>query len=90
MGVLGGCWGFLTGVLEDSLILDVMDVLVRRQGSYPESFVLLSLFFGRDIRVCYHGNKNVTYRHTYRHTYIHSAKLYKMIILDIMDDLVRP
>ena len=36
--VLGGCWGFLIGDLEDRVILDVMDVLGRPQGSYPESF----------------------------------------------------
>ena len=44
MLVLGGHWGFLTGDLEDRVILDVMDVLGRPQGSYPESFVSLSLF----------------------------------------------
>ena len=44
MGVLGGRWGFLTGDLEDRVIFDVKDVLGRPQGSYPESFVSLSLF----------------------------------------------
>ena len=32
------------GDLEDRVILDVMDDLGRHQGSYPESFVSLSLF----------------------------------------------
>ena len=43
-GVLGGRSGFLTGDLEDRAIVDVMDVLGRHKGSYPESFVSLSLF----------------------------------------------
>ena len=30
--------------LEDRVIHDIMDVLGRPQGSYPESFVSLSLF----------------------------------------------
>ena len=44
MGVLGGLGGFLTGDLEDRVVLDVMDVLGRPQGTYPESFVSTSLF----------------------------------------------
>ena len=44
----GGTWrtlgGFLTGDLEDGVILEVMDDLGRVQGSYPEGFVELSLF----------------------------------------------
>ena len=43
-GVLGGRSGFLTGDLEDRIILDDMDDLGSPQGSYPESFVSLSLF----------------------------------------------
>ena len=43
MEVLGGHWGFLRGHLDDRVILDVMDILGRPQGSYPESFVLISL-----------------------------------------------
>ena len=43
-GVLGGRWGFLTGHLEDRVILDTMDDLGGPQGSYPEGFVSLSLF----------------------------------------------
>ena len=43
-GVLGGQWGFLTGDLEDRVILDTMDDLWGPQGSYPEGFVSLSLF----------------------------------------------
>ena len=42
--VLGGCWGFLMGHLEDRVILDTMDDLGEPQGSYPEGFVSLSLF----------------------------------------------
>ena len=39
------CWYLedIEGSLEDRVILDVMDVLGRPQGSYPESFVLISL-----------------------------------------------
>ena len=44
MGVLGERWGFLTEDLEDRVILDVMDVLDRPQGWYPENFMYLSLF----------------------------------------------
>ena len=44
----GGTWrtlmGFLTGDLEDRVILDTMDDLGATRGSYPEGFVLLSLF----------------------------------------------
>ena len=47
-GQEGGTWrtlgGFLTGDLEDGVILEVMDDLGRVQGSYPEGFVALSLF----------------------------------------------
>lgn len=43
-GVLGGCWGFLTGDMEDRVILETMDDLGGPQGSYPEGFVSLSLF----------------------------------------------
>ena len=32
MGVLGGCLVFLTGNMEDRIILDIMDVLGRPQG----------------------------------------------------------
>ena len=42
--ICGGCRGFLIGDLEERVILDDMDDLGRPQGSYPESFVLLSLF----------------------------------------------
>ena len=45
-GGLGGHWGFLTGDLEDRVILDIMDDLGGPKGirSYPEGFVSLSLF----------------------------------------------
>ena len=43
MGVLVGHWGFLTGYLEDMVILDVMNDLILPQGWYTESFVLISL-----------------------------------------------
>ena len=36
--------GFLTGDLEDRVILEAMDYLGGPQGSYPEGFVSLSLF----------------------------------------------
>ena len=42
-GVLGGRWGFLTGELEDRVILDVMDDLGRPQGRYSENFVFISV-----------------------------------------------
>jgi hypothetical protein len=42
----GGTWrtlgGFLTGDMEDRVILDTMDDLGRAKGSYPEDFVSLS------------------------------------------------
>ena len=41
-GVLWGNGGFLTEDLEDMLLFDIMNVLGRPQGSYHESFVLLS------------------------------------------------
>ena len=34
----------LTGDMEERVIHEVMDVLGRPRGSYPESVVLLSLF----------------------------------------------
>ena len=37
-GVHGGLKGFLTGHLEDRVILDDMEDRGRPQGSYPESF----------------------------------------------------
>ena len=51
MGVLGGRSGFLTGDLEDKVILDIIKVLGRPKGSYPESFVSLSLFLA-EIKGC--------------------------------------
>ena len=46
-GQEGGTWrtlgGFLTGDLEDGVILEAMDDLGIVQGSYPEGFVALSL-----------------------------------------------
>ena len=36
--------GFLTGHMEDRVILDTMDDLAGPQGSYPEGFISLSLF----------------------------------------------
>ena len=36
MGVLAGCGGFLTGDLEDRVILDVIDELVGTKRRYPE------------------------------------------------------
>ena len=43
-GVLGGRLVFLTGDMEDRVIFDTMDDLGEPQGSYPDSFVSLSLF----------------------------------------------
>ena len=43
MWVLGGHLRFLTGDLDDRVILYCMDVLGRPKGSYPESFMLISL-----------------------------------------------
>ena len=42
--VLEGNWWFLNRDMEDRVICDVMDVLDIPQGSYPESFIALSLF----------------------------------------------
>ena len=41
MVVFGGHLWFLTGDLDDRVILDVMDDLGRPQGRYPESFMLI-------------------------------------------------
>ena len=47
-GQEGGTWrtlgGFLTGDLEDRVILEAMDDHGKVQGTYPEGFVALSLF----------------------------------------------
>ena len=43
-GYLEDIGGFLTGDLEDRVILDTMDDLGGPQGSYPEGFKSLSLF----------------------------------------------
>ena len=42
-GVLGGHRGFLSGEVDDRIIYDILDVLCRPQGSYPESSMALSL-----------------------------------------------
>ena len=44
MWVLGGRSGFLTGDLEDWVIVDILSVLGRPQELYPESFVSISFF----------------------------------------------
>ena len=59
MLVLGGCWRFRTGDLEDRVLLDIMDVLGKLQESYPESFVMISL-----LEVCQEGG--VLYVGTWR------------------------
>ena len=59
LGVLGGRWWFLTGDLQDMVILDVLDDLILPQGRYPESFVLISL-----LEVCQEGG--VLYEGTWR------------------------
>ena len=43
MGICGGCYGFLTGDLDNSVTSDVMDHIDWSQGRYPESFMLISL-----------------------------------------------
>ena len=43
-GVLGGCWGFLTGDMDERVIADVMNDVLFLQGRYPENFVLISQF----------------------------------------------
>ena len=41
-GVLGGCWGFQTGDMEDRVIPDVMNHVFLPHGRYPENFVMIS------------------------------------------------
>ena len=69
----GGTWrtlmGFLTGELEDRVILDTMDDLGGLQGSYPEGFVSLSLFLAEIY------NLVVLVKKCYRQTYIHWRNL---------------
>ena len=43
----GGFQCFLTGNLEDGVILDMLDHLGRPQGSYPESFVKIWIHFAQ-------------------------------------------
>ena len=69
-------WGLLHGGTWRTL-----RVPDRRLGIYlvdPKDHILKVLchyiFVGGDIRVCYHGNKNVRHRHTHRHL----TNLYKM------------
>ena len=42
-GVLGRCWGFLTGDMEDRVIPDVMNDVFLPQGRYPENFIDTSI-----------------------------------------------
>ena len=58
--------GFLTGDLEDRVILDLMDVLGRPQGSYPENFV--SSFFWLRYKDVTKRDKKVTDEETDRQT----------------------
>ena len=44
--ILGGRWRFLTGDLEDRVILDVLDHLGRHTWTYPESFMKIWLHLG--------------------------------------------
>ena len=54
--------GFLTGDMEDRVILDTMDDLGGPQGSYPEGFVSLSLFLAKIYKFVVLV-KNMTYIH---------------------------
>ena len=50
-GVLGGCWRFLTGDMDDRVIPDVMNDFLLPQGRYPENFMLIS-----QLEVCQEGD----------------------------------
>ena len=69
----GGTWrtlmGFLTGDLEDRVILDTMDDLGGPQGSYPEGFMSLSLFLTEIYKLVVFGKKHDMIHQTeYVHT----------------------
>ena len=59
----GHSWGYFEDVegsadLEDRVIFYIMDVLGRPQGSYPKSFVLISLLeVCQEWKVLYVGNQ---------------------------------
>ena len=59
--------GFLTGDLEDRVILDTMDDLGGPQGSYPEGFVSLSLFLAEIYKFVVLVKKRDMIHDTYRH-----------------------
>ena len=64
-GYLEDVGGFLTGDMEDRVILDTMDDLGGPQGSYPEGFVSLSLFLAEIYKfVVFVKKKSHTDRHT--------------------------
>ena len=67
--ILGGRWRFLTGDLEDGVILDVLDHLGRPPGTYPESFVKILLYLAEILRCVMFVTKTwQTDRHTHRQT----------------------
>ena len=67
--------GFLTGDLEDRVILEAMDDLRKVQGTYPEGFVALSLFLAEIYKLVVLVKKHDIRQHKYIHTYIHWRNL---------------
>ena len=57
--VLGGHWGFLTGDMDDRIIIDIMNDAILPQGRYPENFMLISLL---EVRQEGGVKKGVTWR----------------------------
>ena len=65
---------FLTGGMEDRVILETMDQLGGPQGSYPEGFMSLSLFLAEIYKFVVLVKKRD--RHTDRHTHTHTDRHY--------------
>ena len=55
-GLLGGCWGLLTGDREDRVILDIMNDVFSPLGRYPEKIMLIS-----QLEVCQEGGQEGGY-----------------------------
>ena len=49
-GVLGGCWWFPSGDINDRVIPDIMNDFLLPQGRYPGNIVLIS-----QLEVCQEG-----------------------------------